>query len=133
MKYYYIRHNLHVRLVCPVSPHTVHLNGALFRFCITSPCLASSNSFHFRLLGFGKGTRGSKSGIYSDSCSERPVRQNGWISVNGIALLPSNKPEIRCAQGRPIILVNLLVQGGKGAISVALLALATCSLMSRNE
>lgn len=32
-----------------------------------------------------------------------------------------------------MVLVNVLVQGGKGAIFVALLAFVTCSLISRIE
>ena len=110
-----IIYSVHDLRVCPTFPHAVHFDGAFFLFCIGSPLLFCSNWSHFRFLGFGKGIRGSKSGRYSDSLSQRPVRQNGWISVNGIALLFSNKLEIRCAQGSPIVLVNVFVQGGKGA------------------
>ena len=129
LKYIY----LHDRRVCPTLPHAVHFDGAFFCFCIGSSLLFCSNWSHFRFLGFGKGIRGSRSGRYSDSLWQRPVRQNGWISVIRIALLLSNKLEIRCAQGSPIVLVNTFVQGDKGAISVALLAFVTCSLIRRIE
>jgi hypothetical protein len=122
-------YTLQERLVWPISPQFEHLEGAFFLEIFWSDILL----FSWAGLRAGSGNRGSSIGRYSDISLPRPSLQNWWISLSGIGWCCVNKVAIRWAHGRPIVLVNILVQLDKGASGVALLAIEACSATIRSE